>query len=80
MALSDTKLRSLLGKSQGSRTELTDGDGLSARVSPKGAIAFQFRYRWNGQPQRLTIGKYPAMPISLYTSFGHFLNRMLRTP
>ncbi|MGL9721451.1 tyrosine-type recombinase/integrase [Symbiopectobacterium sp.] len=63
MALSDTKLRSLLGKYQDSRTELTDGDGLSARVSPKGSIAFQFRYRWNGQPQRLTIGKYPAMPL-----------------
>lgn len=63
MALSDTKLRSLLGKPQESRKELTDGDGLSARVSPKGAIAFQFRYRWNGKPQRLTIGKYPAMPL-----------------
>ncbi|MDU7495835.1 MAG: site-specific integrase [Providencia rettgeri] len=63
MALSDTKLRSLLNKPYSGKPELTDGDGLSARISPNGTIAFQYRYRWLGKAVRLTVGHYPAMTL-----------------
>ena len=63
MALSDTKLRSLLNKPYSGKPELTDSDGLSARISPNGTIAFQYRYRWGGKAVRLTVGHYPAMTL-----------------
>ena len=63
MALSDTKLRSLLNKPYSGKPELTDGDGLSARISLNGTIAFQYRYRWLGKAVRLTVGHYPTMTL-----------------
>lgn len=63
VALSDTKLRSISGKPYSGPSEITDGEGLSVRVTPAGAIAFQFRYRWNGKPVRTTVGKYPAISL-----------------
>ncbi|ENC2022830.1 site-specific integrase [Escherichia albertii] len=63
MALSDTKLRSLHGKPYSGPAEITDGDGLSARVTPTGTISFQYRYRWNGKPVRLTVGRYPSTTL-----------------
>ena len=42
---------------------MSDADGLSARISPKGVINFQFRYRWHGKAQRLGIGRYPAVAL-----------------
>ncbi|BEO24336.1 integrase [Serratia marcescens] len=63
MALSDTRLRSLQGKPYSGVPELTDGDGLSARVTPSGTISFQYRYRWDGKPVRLTVGRYPSTSL-----------------
>jgi len=63
MALSDVKLRSLYGKPYSGPGELTDTDGLSIRITPRGVINFQFRYRWNGKQRRLGIGKYPAISL-----------------
>lgn len=63
MALSDTKLRSINGKPYSGTPEVTDGDGLSVRITPTGTITFQFRYRWNAKPVRLSIGRYPAMTL-----------------
>ncbi|HFK7184703.1 TPA: tyrosine-type recombinase/integrase [Serratia odorifera] len=63
MAISDTKLRSIHGKPYSGSPEVSDADGLSARISPKGVINFQFRYRWNGKAQRLGIGRYPAVAL-----------------
>ncbi|CAI2406703.1 Prophage CP4-57 integrase [Serratia liquefaciens] len=63
MAISDTKLRLLHGKPYSGSPEVSDADGLSARISPKGVINFQFRYRWNGKAQRLGIGRYPAVTL-----------------
>ncbi|MHC7721346.1 Arm DNA-binding domain-containing protein, partial [Klebsiella pneumoniae] len=45
MALSDTKLRSINAKPYSGAAEVTDGDGLSVRITPTGTITFQFRYR-----------------------------------
>lgn len=63
MALSDTKLRTINGKPYVGPPELTDGDGLSARITPSGTVTFQYRYRWNGKPVRLTIGRYPVTAL-----------------
>lgn len=61
--LSDAKLRKINGKPQ-EAAELPDAGGLSVRVSPKGKITFQFRYRFNGKPVRLKIGEYGVMSLA----------------
>lgn len=63
MAISDTKLRNLYGKPYSGPAELTDVDGLSVRVTPKGVVNFQYRYRWQGKQYRLGLGKYPALSL-----------------
>lgn len=63
MALSDTKLRNISGKPYSGAAEVTDGDSLSARITPTGTITFQYRYRWNGKPVRLTVGRYPSTSL-----------------
>ncbi|EKY8361513.1 site-specific integrase [Salmonella enterica] len=63
MALSDTKLRSIHSKPYSGPGEVTDGDGLSVRITPTGTVTFQFRYRWNGKPVRLTVGRYPSTTL-----------------
>lgn len=63
MAISDVKLRKLLGKPYTGPAELTDAEGLGARVSPKGVITFQYRYRWKGSAQRISIGRYPSISL-----------------
>ncbi|MEH6400994.1 site-specific integrase [Pantoea agglomerans] len=63
MALSDAALRSMLGKEYEKVQVKTDRDGLSARVSCKGKITFQYRYRWNGKGERVDIGTYPATSL-----------------
>ncbi|EFW0644944.1 DUF4102 domain-containing protein, partial [Shigella flexneri] len=50
MAISDTKLRTIYGKPYSGPQEVADADGLSVRISPKGVIQFQYRYRWHGKP------------------------------
>lgn len=61
--LTDTQLRKIAGKPWGGPRELADGQGLSARITPKGAIAFQYRYRRAGRARRMTLGAYPRMSL-----------------
>ncbi|WP_299996966.1 site-specific integrase [uncultured Cedecea sp.] len=63
MAISDTKLRALYGKPYSGPTEITDSDGLGVRITPKGVVSFQFRFRWDGKQHRLGIGRYPALTL-----------------
>lgn len=63
MPLSDTALRALLGKESEKVQTKSDRDGLSARISCKGKISFQYRYRWNGKGERVDIGTYPATSL-----------------
>ena len=63
MAISDTKLRSIHGKPYSGAPEITDSDGLGVRVTPRGVINFQYRYRWQGKQHRIGIGKYPAISL-----------------
>jgi len=63
MALSDAALKALDGKGRDTVTEVADRDGLSVRVSAKGKVVFQLRYRYDGQPARLDLGTYPALSL-----------------
>jgi integrase len=63
MSLSDTKLRNIPKKYDG-KPELADRDGLSVRVSPKGIITFNYRFRWLGKQQRIKIGRYPGISLA----------------
>ncbi|MBI6548234.1 tyrosine-type recombinase/integrase [Xenorhabdus lircayensis] len=63
MAITDSWLRSTSGKSQEKMITKSDRDGLSVRVTPKGKVIFQFRYRWNGKGDRIDIGTYPATSL-----------------
>lgn len=63
MAISDTKLRSIYGKPYSGPAEITDSDGLGIRITPRGVISFQFRFRLDGKQQRLGLGRYPALTL-----------------
>ncbi|RAX06684.1 integrase, partial [Photorhabdus sp. HUG-39] len=63
MAITDSWLRSISGKPQEKMITKSDRDGLSVRVTPKGKIIFQFRYRWGGKGDRIDIGTYPATSL-----------------
>ncbi|MEO9945416.1 integrase arm-type DNA-binding domain-containing protein [Paraglaciecola sp.] len=63
MALTDTKLRKYLSKSQENELVISDRDGLSVRVSKNGTITWQYRYRFNNKAARLKLGRYPDLSI-----------------
>jgi hypothetical protein len=63
MALTDTKLRKYLSKSQENEIVISDRDGLSVRVSKNGTITWQYRYRFNNKGARLKLGWYPDLSI-----------------
>ncbi len=63
MPLNDTKLRRIDGKPYDGPEELADAGGLSVRISPKGNITFQLRYRFAGKPVRLRLGSYGKMTL-----------------
>ena len=44
-------------------SEISDGEGLVARISPTANITFQYRCRFNGKSLRIKIGKYPATSL-----------------
>ncbi|WP_426575749.1 tyrosine-type recombinase/integrase [Xenorhabdus stockiae] len=62
--LSDKKLKALYGKKRESIEFFADGAGLSAKASKAGGISWVFTYRLDGKTlNRLTIGRYPDMPL-----------------
>ncbi len=63
MALTDSWLKANSGKLSSKAFERADRDGLSVRVSPKGSITFQMRYRWNGKAARIDLGTYPLITL-----------------
>jgi integrase len=64
MALTDTKLKSLLGKRRKSVKEYPDRDGLVIVAGLSGKLSWVFRYRLLGDQKRLTIGSYPAYSLT----------------
>ncbi|TDB62971.1 tyrosine-type recombinase/integrase [Photorhabdus khanii] len=63
MAITDSWLRSISGKPQEKMITKSDRDSLSVRVTPKGKVIFQFRYRWDSKGDRIDIGTYPATSL-----------------
>lgn len=63
MSLSDSWLKSNNGKIREKVEVVTDRDSLSVRISPKGKIVFQYRYRFNGQSKRIDLGTYPLISL-----------------
>lgn len=63
MALSDTWLKANNGKERAALEERSDREGLGVRVTPRGKITFQLRYRYDGRPRRLDLGSYPLMSL-----------------
>ncbi len=63
MALTDAWLKANHGKSRSKTDQKSDINGLGVRVSPKGKITYQVRYRFNGKAERIDIGTYPAKSL-----------------
>lgn len=62
--LNDKTLRGLQKNPPSKSQTIADGLSLSARVSPKGHIAWLFRYRRADSVVWLTLGAYPAMSLA----------------
>jgi integrase len=62
MAMTDFALNKL--KPRSSRYEVSDGKGLSVRITPKGTKTWVFRYMIDGIPRRMTLGQYPAVSLA----------------
>lgn len=62
--LNDKALRGLQKNPPSKSQTIADGLSLSARVSPKGHIAWLFRYRRADSVVWLTLGAYPAMSLA----------------
>jgi integrase len=63
MPLTDTWLKKNLDRERSVQHVEADQDGLSVRVSPKGKLTFQMRFRYNGKQARLDLGSYPNMSL-----------------
>ncbi|PNI04297.1 integrase [Vibrio diazotrophicus] len=61
--LYDKHLKSAVGKNHSEPFVLTDGNGLSARVSAKGKVRWQYRYKIDGKNKRMDLGDYPALSL-----------------
>jgi hypothetical protein len=65
MAISDAWLKANNGKPRSTREEKADRDGFGVRVTPKGKITFQLRFRYDGRPCRLDLGTYSILRLAL---------------
>lgn len=63
MALTDAWLKANVGKARSKVEVKSDRDGLGARVTAKGKIVFQLRYRYAGKACRVDVGTYPIMGL-----------------
>lgn len=61
--LTESWLKANHNKTHDKVFEKADRDALSVRVSVKGKIVFQYRYRFNSKPIRLDLGVYPRMSL-----------------
>ncbi|WP_318470764.1 tyrosine-type recombinase/integrase [Photobacterium leiognathi] len=61
--LYEKTLRALLNKTRESIQVLSDGDGLSVRISLLGKMRWQFRYRLGKKEKRCDIGYYPEISL-----------------
>ncbi len=60
----DRWLKAHDGRPFTSESELNERRGFGVRVSPKGTIAFQYRFRHQGRKQRMHLGTYPDTTLA----------------
>ncbi|OBY75933.1 tyrosine-type recombinase/integrase [Acinetobacter gyllenbergii] len=63
MALSEAWLKANNGKEREAVEVVADRDSMSVRISPKGKIVFQLRYRFNNKQERVDLGTYPHLSL-----------------
>lgn len=63
MALTEAWLKTNNGKARDKVEEVADRDSMSVRLSAKGKIVFQLRYRFAGKAERLDLGTYPHLSL-----------------
>ncbi|WP_339352210.1 site-specific integrase [Acinetobacter beijerinckii] len=63
MSLTEAWLKTNNGKARDKVEEIADRDSMSVRISPKGKIVFQLRYRFVGKADRLDLGTYPHISL-----------------
>ncbi|MDQ9987712.1 Arm DNA-binding domain-containing protein, partial [Acinetobacter baumannii] len=63
MALTEAWLKANNGKAREKVEEVADRDAMSVRISPKGKVVFQLRYRFAGKAERLDLGTYPHLSL-----------------
>jgi integrase len=63
MALTDTGIKAL--KPRDSRYLVTDGRGLCLEILPSGKLSWLYRYRLNGRPEKMMVGRYPEMSLKV---------------
>ncbi|WPC72975.1 tyrosine-type recombinase/integrase [Vibrio porteresiae] len=64
MSITDKQLKAIERLSEYSGpSELKDGNGLVAKITPKASIIFQYRCRYNGVNKRFRIGRYPFINL-----------------
>ncbi|NWO06917.1 MAG: tyrosine-type recombinase/integrase [Alteromonadaceae bacterium] len=61
--LTDRQLKSWTKNPPEKTQEISVGNRLYARVTDKGTISFQFRYRIGGRNTRITLGSYPLLAL-----------------
>ncbi|MDW1606823.1 MULTISPECIES: tyrosine-type recombinase/integrase [Vibrio] len=61
--LFDKHLKTVLNKKHDKVFTLTDGRGLGARVSEKGKVRWQYRYKIDGKSCRMDLGDYPELSL-----------------
>ena len=59
MPLTDTGIKAL--KPRKMRYLVTDGRGLCLEILPSGKLSWLYRYRVNGKPEKVAIGRYPEL-------------------
>lgn len=64
--ISDKWLKSINGKPYSGGNVVSDGAGLAVRISPKGKVAWVYRYRLGGRdtnPKWISLGSYPETSL-----------------
>ena len=64
--LTESWLKANHNKTHDKVFEKADRDAPSVRVSAKGKIVFQYRYRYDGKPCRLDLGVYPRLGLKAH--------------
>jgi integrase len=61
MAMTDAQIKTL--QPRAARYLISDGRGLSLDVLPSGVKSWMYRYRHDGKPQKVTLGRYPDLTL-----------------